>query len=106
MSNRRIRYEKTDDKNILKSVRTLISESTNAMYEIQLNTKECLYRITNINNRRVYRGGENINNLHILKQKAKDHLKKLGVVFESEIRDNTSRVVGKNCGYNAGELKE
>ena len=98
----RIRYEKFEDeknKNNLVSVRNFHSESTDAMYIVYLNTNEVTYEIKNMLSRRKYTGGEGINNLHVLKRHVKERLEKLGVSFESEIRDNASRVKGVNCGY-------
>ena len=99
MSSSRIRYEKTDKDGILVSVANFHSTSTDAMYIVSINTIECTYVIKNMISRRLYKGGENINNLAVLKRNVKDRLGKLGVKFESEIRDNTSRVAGVNCGY-------
>ncbi len=104
MSQTRIRYVKTNKDGILKSFRNVYSEKYKAYYTIQLNTNNMTYEITNTNSRRKYSGGENINNLHVLKRKVKDNLSKLGVAFDKEVRDNSSRIKGENCGFN-GEKK-
>lgn len=95
----RISYKKTKKEGILKSVRDLKSSSTGATYRVKLDTKEHTYIITNINSERTYRGGEGINNLHVLKRKVKKRLEKLGVRFDKEIRDNSCRTPGVNCSY-------
>ena len=99
----RIKYMKTEKDGILKSHQFYKSESTGATYVVELDTNEATYRITNVNNRRVYRGGDGIKNLHVLKRKAKKRLEELGVSFSSETRDNSSREVGKNCAYGGKE---
>lgn len=95
----RIRYEKTEKDGILHSVRNFHSKTTDAMYYVILDTNSVTYKIKNMLSKRVYEGGEDVNNLHVLKRKVKERLEKLGVEFESEIRDNSSRVKGVNCGY-------
>jgi len=102
----RIRYEKFEDpngKHDKVSTRNFHSQSTDAMYIVYLNTKEVTYEVRNMLSRRKYTGGEEINNLHVLKRHAKERLEKLGVEFNSEIRDNESRVKGVNCGYKRGD---
>lgn len=99
----RIRYKKTKKEHILKSIRDLTSATTGAKYRIKIDTKECTYIITNINSERTYRGGEKVNNLHVLKRHIKKHLEKFGVSFEKEIRDNSNRVAGVNCSYKGEE---
>lgn len=101
----RIRYEKFDDpdgKYDVVSVRNFHSPRQDNMYIVYLDTKNCDYAIRNMSDRgRIYTGGENINNLHVLKRKVKDRLESLGVKFdEKEVRDNSSRVKGLNCSYN------
>lgn len=95
----RIRYKKDKKEGILKSIRDLKSDTTGATYRVKLDTKECTYIIKNINSERVYRGGEGINNLHVLKRNVKKRLEKLGVTFSKEVRDNSGRVPGVNCSY-------
>lgn len=77
-------------------------EEREAMYIVYLDTENIEYLIKNTNSRRLYKGGENINNLQVLKRAVKTHLEKLGVKFNKEVRDNTSRVKGKNCAYPDG----
>ena len=95
----RIRYEKTDKENILVSVRNFHSETTDAMYIVYLNTEEVTYRVKNMLSKRTYDGGDGVNSVPVLKRNAKARLEKLGVNFGDEIRDNSSRVKGVNCGY-------
>lgn len=106
----RIRYEKFEcphGQNNMVSVRNFHSNKytkslegdTDAMYIVYLDTKYVTYTIRNMTSGREYKGGDEINNLHVLKRHVKERLGKLGVSFDEEIRDNTSRVKGVNCGY-------
>ena len=99
MDKSRIRYKKTNKDGILKSVRDIKSESTDATYQILLNIEKCEYIIKNLNSGRKYMGGEGVNNIHVLKRHVKTRLQKLGVLFNKEIRDNSNRIVGLNCSY-------
>ena len=101
----RIRYDKTEKDGILKSKRDFVSDSRGSVYHVILDINKCEYTIKNKNTRRIYKGGETINNLHVLKRKVKERLEDLGVNFSKEIRDNSSRVKGVNCGYN-GKSKD
>ena len=74
------------------------------MYIIYLDTKYVTYTIRNMTSMAEFTGGEGVNNLHVLKRHVKERLEKLGVAFDSEIRDNTSRVKGVNCGYSRNTL--
>ena len=98
-----VQYETNDGTNSSKydlvSVRNWHSETTDAMYIVYLNTSDMEYCIRNMTSRREYKGGDEVNNLHVLKRHAKDRLENLGVQFSGEIRDNTSRIKGVNCGY-------
>ena len=105
----RIRYEKFEDPRgqfDQISVRNFHSSRTDAMYIVYLDTKQVTYVVKNMLSGRKYDGGQDINNLHVLKRHVKERLEKLGVEFDSEIRDNTSRVKGVNCGYKRGENNE
>jgi hypothetical protein len=95
----RIRYKKTNRDGILYSIRDLVSKSTGAKYRVKIDTKDCTYSIINVNSERYYHGGEGISNLHVLKRHIKKHLEHFGISFGKEIRDNSSRVPGKNCAY-------
>lgn len=95
----RIRYEKSEKENILVSVRNFHSKTTDAMYIVYLDLENATYTIKNMLSQRKYTGGDGVNNLHVLKRHVKDRLSKLGVGFSDEIRDNSSRVSGVNCGY-------
>jgi len=95
----RIRYIKTGKDGILESIKNLRSDSTDASYKVVLDTTNCKFVIKNVNSGRNYEGGDNINNLHVLKRKVKEKLSKLGVDFAKEIRDNSSRIAGVNCSY-------
>lgn len=100
----RIRYKKSNKDNILVSVRDLISES-GAKYKVKLDVENCKYVIINVNSERYYHGGEDVNNLHVLKRNVKAHLEKFGVSFSKEIRDNSKREPGVNCSYKKSEEK-
>jgi hypothetical protein len=100
----RIRYEKYDDPNSkwdMVSCRNFNSSSTDAMYIVYLNTETLQYTIKNMTTYREYGlpEGKKLTNLQVLKRNVKSRLQKLGVSFDSEIRDNTSRVAGVNCSY-------
>jgi len=82
----RIRYEKTTKPGILKSVKYVHSKN-NAVYSVEINLNDCTYRIKNVNSKRVYSGGDNINNLTVLKRNIKSHLSDLGVEFGVETRN-------------------
>jgi len=84
---KRIRYENSKEEGILQSVRNIHSEKTGAMYIVYLNTNDCTYKIKNIINKKKYCGGDEINNLHVLKRHIKVRLEELGVVFGTEIRN-------------------
>ena len=86
---KRIRYQTTSEEGILISVRKLYSETNGQTYAVVLDTNECTYTIKNLSKQSIlsnYKGGENINNLTVLKRKIKTHLEQLGVLFDSEIR--------------------
>lgn len=113
MANSRIRYEKFDDPNgkyDKVSVRNYHSSTTDAMYIVYLDTNNMNYEIKNMTTYRKYTLDDEkveLNNLHVLKRHVKSRLQKLGVKFDSEIRDNSSRIPGENCSYkkNKDELK-
>ena len=92
----RIRYNKTNKEGVVVSNKVFKS-SNGATYQVWIDENDVTYSIKNLTSRRLYKGGENINNLTHLKTAIKNHLGKLGVSFESEIRDNSNRVPGVNC---------
>lgn len=95
----RIRYVSTNRDDVLRSFRNLYSPKYDSNYSIEIDTKELTFVIRNVNSGRTYTGGENINNLHVLKRKVKSRLSEMGVSFGTEVRDNSCRVVGKNCAF-------
>ncbi len=106
----RIRYERFEDphgQHNLVSTRNFHSHKyskspegeNDAMYIVYIDTKYVTYMIRNMVNEKEYIGGEEINNLQVLKRHVKLRLERLGVTFDEEIRDNSSRVKGVNCGY-------
>ena len=118
----RIRYEKFEDptgKYDLISVRNFHSPRSDAMYIVYIDTKTVTYIVKNMfsgrkysleNEKRDPETGEfiklELSNVHVLKRHVKERLEKLGVEFDSEIRDNSTRVKGVNCGYARGDALE
>ena len=100
-SGTRIRYTKTKDEGILKSSKNMRSNTTGAQYSAILDANEGTYKILNVNSRHyVTNGASKSKNLNVIKRMVKEDLEKLGVSFERpEVRDNSSRVKGKNCAY-------
>lgn len=95
----RIRYENHPKReNVLKSTHILVSAKTGAKYEVRLDLNNYTYEIKNINREVIYRGGENINNLNVLKREARKRLQKLGVKLTKENRDRSFGLCKK--GYN------
>lgn len=92
----RIRYIETSDKGVFKSARRIRSDKTQALYTIELNSNEMIFKIRNIGNGHIVKkGGEKINNLHVLKRKVKRALKELGVKFDLEIRNRNYGICEK-----------
>ena len=111
----RIRYEKFEDPQGLHNMVSVRNYHSNkykpnsegvedAMYIVYLDTKYVTYTIRNMTSMAEFIGGDGVNNLHVLKRHVKERLEKLGVAFDSEIRDNTNRVKGVNCGYSRDTL--
>lgn len=95
----RIRYkDHTKRENVVESTTTFMSSSTGARYLIRLDLNNYTYEIKNIRSELLYRGGDNINNLNVLKRTAKKRLESLGVKFSKEDRDRTFGLCKK--GYN------
>lgn len=101
MDKTRIRYRETKRDGILRSIKDIRSDATNAVYRVYLDTNDMTYTIQNVGSGRKYTGGEKITNLHVLKRNVKKRLKSLGVAFNREIRDNSNRIPGVNCSYSA-----
>lgn len=83
MSNKRIRYVEKDNKLI--SISDIVSEK-GSKYLVTIDLENCTYRIKNLLSHRNYEGGQDINNMNVLKRTIKKHLKMLGVKFEKESR--------------------
>lgn len=83
---KRIRYKKTARKGVLESVRNIHSQKTDHMFIVYLHVDECRYVIKNIITKKTYHGGDNVNNIAVLKRNIKSRLEKLGVKFAIEIR--------------------
>lgn len=92
----RIRYIKKDNKLISKS--EVVSKS-GAKYMVYIDLETKTYLIRNQNSLRKYEGGENINNMNVLKRTVKAHLEHLNCSFDREKR---SRSFGK-CPKNYSE---
>ena len=103
---KRIRYKKTNKENIVVSNKILTSTRTGAEYLIYLDLENVSYKIKNINSENVHRGGENINNLNVLKRSVKSRLERMGVSFEDEERDRTFGRCSKGYSQNQHEQKD
>ena len=103
---KRIRYKKTKDENIVVSNKILTSQRTGAQYLVYLDLENVTYKIKNINSENIHRGGENINNLNVLKRSVKSRLEGMGVVFEDEERDRTFGRCTKGYSQKIHEMKE
>lgn len=79
----RIRYVKKENKLISKN--EVISKH-GSKYMVYIDLETMTYIIRNNLSFRKYEGGENINNLNVLKRNIKAHLKHLGVEFKKESR--------------------
>lgn len=96
---KRIRYKDHKSReNVLESIQTFTSSVNGALYKVRLDLNEFTYEIKNLRSEMIFRGGENITNLNVLKRAAKRRLEDLGVVFETEQRDRTFGLCRK--GYN------
>lgn len=83
----RIRYKRQG--NFLVSVSDIISEKHGAKYSIIIDIETKNYVIKNVLSLRKYEGGQNINNMNVLKRTIKKHLEALGCVFDGEKRKRT-----------------
>lgn len=94
----RIRYVKTEENNIFESLRIFVSSINGARYKVFLDLNDFTFKIRNENTKTfTVKGGEDINNLNVLKRAAKRHLAKLGVEFNDENRQRTFGICDK--GY-------
>ena len=85
----RIRYKKTNDDGILKSVRDFTNRN-GISYYVKLNTNDRTFEIRYKENQQLVKGGgKNINNLNVLKRTIKKELKGLGVEFGEDVRDRS-----------------
>lgn len=85
----RIRYVKTSEDGVLNSMRSF--ETAKGKYKVTLNLNNMSFKIWNVDIEETHEGG-NTKNLAVLKRQAKRKLKELGVDFDIETRDNTSRI--------------
>lgn len=91
----RIRYVKKD--NTLVSKFDLVA-AHGSKYHVIIYLETMTYEIKNRISFRTYGGGEDVNNMNVLKRNIKKHLEHLGVEFEPEKR---FRTFGRcNKGYN------
>ena len=87
---KRIRYIQSDrGENIVESTKILVSETTGARYKVYLDLENRTYAIKNIHSERLLKGGENINNMNVLKRTVKKRLSSMGVNFDNEVRDRS-----------------
>jgi hypothetical protein len=82
----RIRYIKKDGKIVSKNE---VVSKHGSKYSVTINLDTMTYIIRNILSMRRYEGGENINNMNVLKRTIKAHLSHLGVEFGTERRNRT-----------------
>ncbi len=103
----RISYEPHPKKpGVLKSAHTIISARTGASYEVHLDEVNKKYWIKNINSESLINMPEEskITNRNVLLRTIKKHLRKLGVVFKTELRNRNFGLCPK--GYNQRKHKE
>lgn len=95
--NERIRYKDHKHReNHVISIREFISASTGARYKVLLDLENLTYMIRNERTKEfVKKGGDNINNLNVLKRTARKKLGELGVPLDRESRDRTFGKVPK-----------
>lgn len=91
----RIRYVKKEGKLISKN--EIISKH-GSKYMVYIDTQSMTYIIRNMISARKYDGGENINNMNVLKRTIKAHLEHLGCVFDKEKRQRVFGICPK--GWN------
>jgi len=95
MSRMRIKYNKTKEPGVYKSMK-LISDLSQAEYYITLDSNTGVLRIVNTRQQRmVYEDTVKSCNMIVMKRYARNKLKKLGVGLDSEIRDY-ERKIGAN----------
>ncbi len=97
----RIRYIKKDNKIISKNE---VINKHGSRYIVIIELDTMTYTIRNAASYRNYTGGENINNMNVLKRTIKKHLEHLGVEFETESRNRTFGVCEK--GFNQQKALE
>lgn len=88
MAGNRIRYKDTKQEGIKESTRVFTSKR-GVRYKVRLDLNNMTYAIKNLNSENLIKGGENINNLNVLKQAARERLEELGVELATESRDRT-----------------
>lgn len=93
----RIRYVKKDGKIVSKN--EIISKH-GSRYIVFIDKENMTYAIRNVLSFRRYEGGENINNMNVLKRTIKAHLERLGVEFEKERRNRTFGICPPNWSQN------
>lgn len=99
MKGKRIRYkEHKIRENVLESIQVFTSEVNGARYKVRLDLNNNTYEIKNLSSEFIFRGGDSINNINVLKRAAKKRLEELGVSFQREERDRTFGLCNK--GYN------
>jgi hypothetical protein len=89
----RIRYIKKDGNIVSKNE---IVSKHGSRYSVTIDLATMTYTIKNLVSFRRYEGGENINNMNVLKRTIKAHLSHLGVLFETEKRNRVFGLCPKN----------
>jgi hypothetical protein len=86
----RVRYTKTRNPSIIRSVRNFQGQQ-GALYQVKINTEDNTYKIINVSSQKVIRSTEKDGkkppkNLYTVKEQVKKALKTVGVKFEHEFR--------------------
>lgn len=89
----RIRYLKRDGQLVSKNE---ILSKHGSRYLVYIDIVTMTYTIRNIISSRRYCGGEDINNMNVLKRNVKKHLEHLGCEFEKESRMRTFGICEKS----------
>lgn len=89
----RIRYIKKNGKIVSKNE---VVNKFGSKYVVIIDPETMTYIIRNALSFRNYAGGENINNMNVLKRTIKKHLEHLHVEFETEVRQRCFGICEKN----------
>lgn len=85
--NKRIRYVKTNNPEVLESVRSFLNRKTNVSYRVVLDLTNKRFRILNAADNAVVMEAGKTRNVAVLKIQAKTALSSLGIDFSEEKRN-------------------